>query len=96
MRSERPSLVTVTDVARRFADYINRVAFEGERFVLTRGNKPVAELGPVARGRTLGELASLLETLPRLTDEEAKSFREDLEQARAELSGEELDERWGS
>ena len=34
---------SVTEVARHFADYINRVVYRGERFVLMRGNKPVAE-----------------------------------------------------
>jgi antitoxin (DNA-binding transcriptional repressor) of toxin-antitoxin stability system len=38
---------SVTEVARHFADYINRVVYRGERFVLMRGNRPVAELGPL-------------------------------------------------
>ena len=37
---------SVTEIARHFADYVNRVAYRREHFVLLRGNKPVAELGP--------------------------------------------------
>ncbi len=29
---------SVTEVARNFADYVNRVVYRGERFVLVRGN----------------------------------------------------------
>ena len=46
--------LTVTEVARHFAEYINRVAYRGECFVLVRGNKPIAELRPVAGGETAG------------------------------------------
>ncbi len=72
---------SVTEVARNFADYINRVAFRGERFTLMRGNKPVAELRPVPTGRYLRELPGLLASLPRLSPEEASAFVEDLEGA---------------
>ena len=81
MRS-KPS---VTEVARNFADYINRVAYGGERFILMRGKKPVAELSPVPTGRSLRELPELLASLPHLSEEEAASFEEDLAVARAEL-----------
>lgn len=43
---------TVTEVARNFAEYINRVAFGGERFLLMRGKRAVAELRPVPKGRS--------------------------------------------
>ena len=39
--------LSVTEVARHFAEYINRVAYRGECFVLMRGNKPIAELRPL-------------------------------------------------
>lgn len=77
---------SVTEVARRFADYINRVAYRGERFVLTRGNKPVAELAPVPKGKRLGELPGLLSSLPRLSEAEASEFADDLDEARSSLS----------
>jgi antitoxin (DNA-binding transcriptional repressor) of toxin-antitoxin stability system len=77
---------TVTDLLRNFADYINRVAYRGERFVIIRGGKPVAELSPVPSGTRLGDLPALLESLPRLSPEAAAEFADDLSQARAELN----------
>jgi antitoxin (DNA-binding transcriptional repressor) of toxin-antitoxin stability system len=77
--------LSVTDMARNFARYINRVAFRGERFVLTRGDQPVAELGPVPRGRHLGELRDLLASLPHLAEGDADAFAADILAGRAEL-----------
>ena len=48
--------LSVTEVARHFAEYINRVSYRGECFVLVRGNKPVAELRPLPAGKRLLEL----------------------------------------
>ena len=39
--------VTVTQVARNFAEYVNRVAYRRESFTLVRGKKPLAELRPL-------------------------------------------------
>ena len=87
---------SVTDVARNFAEYVNRVAFGGESFVLVRGKKPVAELRPVPVGRRLGELSGVLSSMPRLSEEEAVSFGEDLDVARRELEGVPLRDPWAS
>lgn len=77
---------TVTDVVRNFADYINRVAYRGEHFLLERGGKPVAELRPVPEGRRLGDLPAILESLPRLGADEADAFARDLRDVRDELN----------
>jgi antitoxin (DNA-binding transcriptional repressor) of toxin-antitoxin stability system len=87
---------TVTEVARHFADYINRVAFHGERFVLMRGNKPVAELRPVPSGGRLGELPELLASLPRLSVEDATAFSEELGAARDEMASGAPRDPWAS
>lgn len=87
---------SVTEVARHFADYINRVAFRGERFVLTRGNKPVAELGPVPQGTRLGDLPHLLAALPPLSEADAESFERDLTSAREELACTQVRDPWAS
>ncbi len=87
---------SVTEVVRNFADYINRVAFRGERFTLMRGNKPVAELRPVPSGRRLGELPELLASLPRLSPDDASALAEDIEAARSELSEQPLSDPWAS
>jgi len=87
---------TVTDALRNFSDYVNRVAYRGERFILVRGGKPVAELAPVTTGVRLGDLPELLGSLPRLTEEEARVFAEDVDFARNELNRSEIKDPWES
>ena len=77
--------VTVTQVARHFAEYVNRVAYRRESFTLLRGKKPLAELRPLPAGARLSELPGLLASLPRLTEAEAGEFAADLEASRDEL-----------
>jgi antitoxin (DNA-binding transcriptional repressor) of toxin-antitoxin stability system len=87
---------SVTEVARNFAEYIDRVAFHGERFVLMRGRRPVAELRPVPAGMRLGELPELLASLPRLAPEEAGALADDLATARDELGSGPEHDPWAS
>lgn len=87
---------TVTEVIRNFADYINRVAYRRERFLLLRGGKPVAELSPVPQGTRLGDLPGLLESLPRLSEDDAEAFTDDLERARDELEAHGPEDPWES
>jgi len=77
--------VTVTQVARNFAEYINRVAYRRESFTLLRGKKALAELRPLPTGTRLSELPGLLASLPRLTEAEADELAADLDAARDEL-----------
>ena len=77
--------VTVTQVARNFAEYVNRVAYRRESFTLLRGKKPLAELRPLPAGARLSELPGLLASLPRLSEAEAGAFGADLAAARGEL-----------
>ena len=65
----------VTEVARNFAEYVNRVAYRRESFTLLRGKKPLAELRPLPTGARLSELPGLLASLPRLTEAEAGELR---------------------
>ena len=78
--------LSVTELVRNFADYVNRVFYRRERFVLTRGNKPVAELRPLPAGRTLAELPQIMASLPHLSAEDAAQFADDLDKAREELA----------
>ena len=77
---------TVTEVARHFAEYINRVSYRGESFVLVRGNKPVAEFRPLPAGKRLADLPALLASLPHLSPAEADEFADDLTAARQALA----------
>lgn len=87
---------SVTDALRNFSDYVNRVAYRGERFILVRGGKPVAELGPVTAGVRLADLPELLASLPSLSEEEANAFADDLDSARKELDRTRLEDPWES
>jgi antitoxin (DNA-binding transcriptional repressor) of toxin-antitoxin stability system len=87
---------SVTDVARNFADYVNRVAFRGERFILMRGRKPVAELRPVPLGRRVSELPELLASLPRLSPDAAAELGAEIERARAEANARRVRDPWES
>jgi len=78
--------LSVTEISRSFADYINRVAYRGERFILTRGNKPIAEIRPVPVGRKLSELPAIMESIPHLTPEEAEAFGKDIDEAREAMN----------
>ena len=91
------STASVTEVSRNFADFINRVLYRGEEFVLVRGRKPVAELRPVPHGRKLGELPELMKSLPRLAPGDADAFDRDLAAMRREVAaGEGLRDPWDS
>jgi len=91
-----PEELTVTEVVRHFADYINRVAYRRESFVLMRGNRAVAELRPLPAGKRLGDLPALFASLPHLSAAEATAFDQDLAAARDALVGEEIRDPWQS
>ena len=77
--------VSVTEFVRGFADYINRVAYSGEAFVLVRGRREIAEVRPVQPGRRIRELPQLLDSLPRLGRGDAQRFQEDVTRASSEF-----------
>lgn len=88
--------LNVTEFVRNFAEYINRVAYRGERYLLIRGGREVAAVHPVPEGRALAELPGLLAALPRLSAEEAEELGRDLERARMDLGDSESRDPWDS
>ena len=88
--------LTVTEAVRHFSDYVNRVVYRHETFVLCKGRKPVAELHPVPSGRRLGDLPAILRSLPRLSEEDASAFLSDIEAARQGQSSQEARDPWAS
>jgi antitoxin (DNA-binding transcriptional repressor) of toxin-antitoxin stability system len=88
--------LSVTDVARNFSEYVNRVAYRGDRFVLMKSGREMAELRPVPKGRHLRELIALLKTSARLTPAEADSFGRDLDAIRNEINCAEVKNPWDS
>jgi hypothetical protein len=77
--------ISVTEFARRLADYLNRVVYRGESFVLLRGRRPIAEVTPTTSGVTLRQLEAVLREAPHLSEREAEDFARDVDAARAAL-----------
>ena len=69
---------SVTDVTRHFSEYLNRAAYAGESFVIVRGGRALAELKPLPRSKKISELASVLSSLPKLSETEKQGFKADL------------------
>ena len=88
--------VTVTRAVKNFSDIINRITYRGERFILLKGKKPVAEMGPVVTGRKVTELPEIMKKLPSLSEKERESFSRDLKTIREEGSLETLRDPWAS
>jgi len=45
------SEITATDAARKFADLLDAVEDDGQRYTITRRGKAIAHIEPVSRGR---------------------------------------------
>ena len=88
--------VSVTELSRRFAEYVNRIVYRGESFVLVRGKKRIAEIRPLPAGRRLSELPELVAGLPHLSAADADQFAADLDAARCELADSGVRDPWQS
>ena len=73
-----PNTLTATEVARGFAEVLNRVVYRRESFVIVRGQR---ELRPLPMATRLADLPAPFAALPRLDD--ADAFAADLDAARA-------------
>lgn len=74
--------LTVTEMIRNFSEYINKIIYRREKFILLKGKKPAAELKPVPSSFSLGELQKTLSALPKLSDNEAADFLNDVKEIR--------------
>ena len=85
--------ITVTEVARNFADCVNRVHYQNVTFVLLKNGEPFARLVPdsekVCDGRDLAKVLSKT----ALPESEARAWRRDLQTARRRLKA--PSNRWG-
>lgn len=88
--------VSVTEMARHFSDYLNRVSYAGESFLLVRGKKVLAELHPAPRGRRMGDLPALFKALPRMEPEDVRDFSRDVEAAKKRLNRRPVRDPWES
>lgn len=72
--------IGATELVRNFSEVLNTIKYQGRDYVVMKGGKPVAHIGPLESdraGSTLGDLLDLLKKLPRL-GEEGKRFEADL------------------
>lgn len=68
--------ITVTELARQLSDFVNRVTWRREEFVITRGGKPVASLSPVPSSVRVADLGDVLTHLPTLAEGDLEDFEE--------------------
>ena len=57
--------ISATEAARRFSEFVNRVRYRNETFVVKRGGEPVCEIVPVRTKAFTGrDFVGLLRSLP--------------------------------
>jgi antitoxin (DNA-binding transcriptional repressor) of toxin-antitoxin stability system len=68
--------ISTTEAARHLGEYLARIKHRGERFILTKNDRAVAELSPVTGSHTTtwGQLRDVLAQLPP-----APGYADDLE-----------------
>lgn len=68
-----PTIITATQLSRSLSDVLNRVRYQGERFVVQRNGETIATLeapeSTPKRGVTLGEMIEAMRTAPQPDDE---------------------------
>ncbi|HVL67008.1 MAG TPA: hypothetical protein VM364_07075 [Vicinamibacterales bacterium] len=70
--------VTASEAAKKFGALVDRVREERAVYIVERGGRPVAQIGPVSGGHcTLGQLADWLRSRPALDE----AYLEDVERA---------------
>lgn len=77
--------MTATEASRKFSDLLDAIE-RGQTIIITRGNHPIAEIGPVRR-RTGADLRAALEGIEPPDDR----FAEDINSALGLLTAEEAD-----
>ena len=89
------TMITVTEAARNLSDVINRVHYQGQTFLLTRGGRIVARLSAAETVVIGADFARLWQDRPQLDPEDAAAWEaEMLEIKTADLPPEE--HRWDS
>ena len=76
-------LISVTEASRNFSDVINRVYYQGQTYLLTRGGTIVAQLTGTGRTLSASEILARWEKRPRLDPEDAAAWELDLAELRA-------------
>lgn len=71
--------ISATELARNLASVIDQVRVARTRMTITKGNQDIAQIVPIVSSNTTLADLSLLLKAKRLSKEQKKSFREDLE-----------------
>ena len=87
--------LSVTEVARHFAEYINRVAYRGECFMLCGATNPLRNSGPF-RWETPGGIPRTLGVAAPSLHMDAAQFAEDLTAVRETFARVEVHDPWQS
>jgi antitoxin (DNA-binding transcriptional repressor) of toxin-antitoxin stability system len=81
--------ISATEAVRKFSEILSHVYYKGDSYNVVRGGKTVASISPVIQpleAKTLGELKSLLASVPRL-GADAEAFESDVRDARENQPG---------
>ena len=79
------TIISVTEAARNFADCVNRAHYQKVTFVLFKNGAPFARLVPDSEKACVGrDLAEMLGKT-KLSNQEARAWRRDLQAARKPL-----------
>ena len=66
----KESRIAATEAAKNFGRLVSRVSEERATYIIERGGKPVAQIGPVERKTfTIADFADLLRRLPHVDEE---------------------------
>lgn len=76
-------VISVTEASRNFSDVINRVYYQGQTYLLTRGGVVVAQLTGSTKTLSSAELLRRWEDRPRLDPDDAANWEQDLADVRA-------------
>ena len=76
-------MISVTEASRNFSDVINRVYYQGQTYLLTRGGVVVAQLTGSNKTLSSAELLRRWESRPRLDPDDAANWEQDLANMRA-------------
>ena len=72
--------INVTQAARNLSELLNRVAYQGASFELTRGGRRIARLVPPGPPKEVkvSDLNALFDRLPRLDPGDIEAFAQDI------------------
>ena len=73
--------INVTQAARNLSELLNRVAYQGASFELTRGGRRIARLVPPGPPKEVkvSDLNALFDRLPRLDPDDVDAFERDID-----------------